>query len=83
MTKEQKNELIRKLAKGRFQYHVLYDLLNGYEVTFCDYVSSTRWYASYVKSFENIISRLKEEGYQVKIKKGKLGGYWTATAKIA
>lgn len=81
MTNE-KREILEKLAKGEFQRSVLYDLLNGHEIRFSDYMDGTTYYSSYIRSFSNLISRMEKSGLKIEWKPGKLGGFWSSTAKI-
>lgn len=83
MSKEKKMELL-ELAKGHVQRSILKDLLNdGETLQFNCYMKSQKHSSNYIRSFYALFARLENNGINVLITKGKLGGHWTAIAKIA
>lgn len=83
MSKEKMQEIINKVAKGPIQVSLTKDILTGGSGEFNIYMKSQRRSSSYMSSFHSLFSRMENEGYPIQIVRGKLGGYWTAKAKLA
>lgn len=77
-----KQELL-KLAKGRRQREWVELLLVGTTHPVTALKGKARTYSgSYLRSFDNLISRLEAAGVEIEKKPGPRGGYWSTTYRI-
>lgn len=77
-----KQNLANQYARGHVQHSFAYDLLNGHTCTFRDYITTKNYYRRYIDSLMSVIGRMRADGYNIIITRGKHGGMWSATARI-
>jgi len=66
-------------ARGHVQRQLERDLfLTGRTSQLREYMKAPVKYSKYVESFENLMGRIREEGYRVYLQLGKKGGHWSA-----
>ena len=85
MSEQQQNSIL-KLAKGKWQYQILKDLLSNSTITnpLKSLKGKARNYSSrYQASFFALLLRIEKAGYSITIKSGPMGGQWGSTYTLS
>jgi len=85
MSEQQQNSIL-KLAKGKWQYQILKDLLSNSTITnpLKSLKGKARNYSSrYQTSFFALLFRIEKAGYSITIKSGPMGGQWGSTYSLS
>jgi hypothetical protein len=75
----------QRLAKGQWQASILEELLAGRNIInpiSCLQGKAKNWSLSYQRSFNALLDRLNQAGYQIECTAGVRGGMWGAHYRI-